>query len=275
MPRSRANSPSIWSTGLGLTILIASVVSCRQAASSSSGEASLSAFVELDHLYVYAPAQSAEQEVVAAFEKAGFRVSAYRRRFADGVVGRYVVFHNAYLELLWCSDNRRANAETRQRAAWVQTGASPFGVGLRRLAGVPDGQKVPFLLRSPRSTESRSGISRLGDAKDTLFPAIFVVPESMAHTSFEALSSVHSTLTAEERAREIQDRTHPLGVRTLTRAFLMHRAQRASRVSRALDKSGIIELGVGTQSLMTVEFDGAAGKHTRDFRPLLPLVMRY
>ena len=138
-----------------IVLLVCNASACQERASPPNR---ISSAVELDHVYLYAPARSTEAEVVAALTHAGFLVSQ-RNQFPDGVIGRYVRFENVYLEVLWYDGTTPTDAATRLQSRWESTRASPIGIGLHRANG--SAQELPFPTRRfaaswlPPGTEMR------------------------------------------------------------------------------------------------------------------------
>jgi hypothetical protein len=227
----------------------------------------------LDHVYLYAPATSTEDAVVAALTELGLRVSDHRGQFSDGVVGRYVRFDNAYLELLWYDGVTSADANTRRQARWEITGASPIGIGLRRAKNAP--ATLPFPTRRyvaswmPPGSEMRF----LGAESDTRAPAMFVVPEGQPDT--EALEREMAAAPSEELRRRLNARVHPLGVRSLTGVRAVVHPDGLSAACRMLSDAGIVRIESGSTPLVELRFDGAKQGESRDLRPALPLVVSY
>lgn len=97
--------------------------------------------LELDHVFVLVPPGAAEAR--RALAALGLRESFARDHPGQGTSNLCYCFDNAYLELLWLRDRAEAErppvARTRlsERARWRETGASPFGIALRR--AVDDG----------------------------------------------------------------------------------------------------------------------------------------
>ena len=103
--------------------------------------------LEIDHVYVVVtPGARAEAEALA---RNGFHVdSMVSRHSGQGTASRSVLFENAYLELIWVDSSVAATsipaamlADFRRASAWRTSGASPFGVGLRKVSegdyGIP------------------------------------------------------------------------------------------------------------------------------------------
>ena len=179
---------------------------CGRAASLRAYPSSEITAVELDHVYVFAPAQSTEAEVVSALAEAGLRVSDRRSEFPDGVSGRYVVFDNGYLEVLWYDGSANGDSSTRRTAAWERTGASPMGVGLRRVAETPEALPFPTRGHSAEWMEPGTEMRLLGTSADTLARSLFVVPRSMAYPDSTELAAWVSSLPPDKRERAVAER---------------------------------------------------------------------
>lgn len=258
-----------------IPVLAGLCLCCAQSETVNGESPSLSEVVELDHLYVYAPSRSTEGEVVLALEEAGINVSDHRQEFPDGIVGRYVLFNNAYIEMLWYDGNPDADVDTRRQAAWEITGMSPFGVGLRHIGEAQAGFPVPTRTYTTEWMTPGTTMLLLGSESDTLAPAMFVVPDYMAHPDSLALHSDDSDLSPDERAQEIEDRTHPLGVGEINRVRLVVPVHGDSEAARQLSQSGIVQVEIGTRHLLEIELGGGASNELLDLRPVLPLLIRY
>lgn len=132
--------------------------------------------LDLCHVFVFVADQHAAEETLS---RCGLRESFRRRHPGQGTANICACFDNSYLELLWPEDEAELSSakvvRTRlaERSRWRETGASPFGIGLRsRLpfpswdyrppflpdtASVPvalasDDPRQPFVFRSPNET---------------------------------------------------------------------------------------------------------------------------
>jgi hypothetical protein len=215
---------------------------------------SLAAAVELDHVYLYAPQRSSEAAVVASLTSAGLTVQPQRNDFGDGVVGRYVRFDNPYLELLWYDGTTATDEDSRRRAAWESSGASPFGVGMRRRPGVPD--VLPFPTRPFSAPWLRPGteLRKLGTEGDSVAPDLFVEP---AYLAYRGTGS------------------HPLGVHRLTGVRVIVLPAGLSDATRLVSDGRIATIGVGSEPAMFLAFDGGTNRRSVELRPLLPLTLSY
>lgn len=127
--------------------------------------------MELDHLFFCIAPDGPEP---AALEALGLRESFRRDHPGQGTANLCYCFDNAYLELLWLTDEAQARApaiaRTRltERANWRSTGASPFGIALRGGAAepplpiahwdyqppyLPDGQSIAVAVFSDKPTQ--------------------------------------------------------------------------------------------------------------------------
>lgn len=135
--------------------------------------------LELDHLFVFVdPAETmAGGGISGRLTALGLEPSFMRRHPGQGTANLCYAFDNAYLELLYVADadelkaSPLARAGFPARAAWRQTGASPFGIASRgdglsgeawsyRNPGFPPGLSIavseesddaamPFIFSSP------------------------------------------------------------------------------------------------------------------------------
>jgi hypothetical protein len=248
-------------------------LACQSSPSQPRRGSSVSSAIELDHVYLYAPAQSTEVAVVAALTQHGLRVSDQRRKFSDGVVGRYVRFDNAYLEVLWHDGVTSADATTRRQAQWETTGASPIGIGLRRVKGAPEELPFPTRRYSASWMQPGSEMRLLGAEADRRAPALFVVPEGQPDTA--TLEQRLVVAPSEGLRRRLNDRVHPLGIRYVTGVRAVVHPSGVSEAVRMLSESGIVQIDSGSAPLLELRFDDIKRGESGDLRPILPLVLNY
>jgi hypothetical protein len=213
--------------------------------------------VELDHVFMYAPRESPEEEVVQTLREAGLIVDDTRSEFPDGVVGRYVYFANAYLEVLWLEPNSRTGSATSRRAMWQTTQVSPFGVGLRRRKGAPE--ELPFPTRSEVAEWMRPGTEMriLTQDDEVLAPKLFVVPDYMAMTSWPPDSS---------------DLSSSLGGRELTGVRVTTLSAGFPKLADVL-VSAEVRMERGEEPLIELYIGAGHWETRRDLRPVLPVVL--
>lgn len=89
---------------------------------------------ELDHVFVCVPAPRAHVDALVA---AGFCEGSGNVHPGQGTANARFFFANAYFEVLWAVDDDELAAPAvrptglRERMAWEETGACPFGVAFR------------------------------------------------------------------------------------------------------------------------------------------------
>ncbi|MBC7906955.1 MAG: VOC family protein [Rhodospirillaceae bacterium] len=128
---------------------------------------------DLCHVFVFVEDRAA---ALAALDSCGLTESFRRAHPGQGTANIAACFDNAYLEVLWPEDPAElvstpvARTRLSERSRWRETGACPFGIGLRgrlpfpcwdyRPPFLPDGMSMsvalasddprqPFLFRSP------------------------------------------------------------------------------------------------------------------------------
>ncbi|MCM5555746.1 VOC family protein [Pleomorphomonas sp. NRK KF1] len=95
--------------------------------------------LELDHLFVFVEPDEAAPggRAFEALKALGLEPSFTRRHVGQGTANVCYAFDNAYLELFYVLDERELEATSLgradfiARAAWRETGASPFGIACR------------------------------------------------------------------------------------------------------------------------------------------------
>ena len=85
----------------------------------------------LDHVFCVV---DDPDQVVGRIERAGWVLDAGSEHAGQGTRNRRLVWHEQYLELVWVADALEARTNPLRldrRGDWLNTGASPFGFGLR------------------------------------------------------------------------------------------------------------------------------------------------
>jgi len=242
------------------------------AAAGMTGAAPANPPLALDHVWIFVSSGAPER---AALEKAGFRVApTVNRHDGQGTASMTVEFVNGFLELMYLDDSvpvspgkEVAVKKFRDRAAWRQTGVSPFGIGTRRTASTP----APFPFPTWKIT---ADWLPKGQSIEMLTPREF----SKAPSLFVAAGSVDEDANARVAADPVKGAMfhHPNGARRLTGVRLV--APDASALppaSRYLSDAGVASFDVGSAWLLEVTLDGGKQGATRDLRPGLPLIVHY
>ena len=210
--------------------------------------------LELDHVTIVVPegAPGAPMALAAA----GFHMLNTEPNLPrlPGTATRTLGFENAYLQLVWVTNRdslNAADAELSRRLKWDDAGTSRFVFGLRR-AGTSD--SLPF------ATTDHAGAAYARTAEHE--PQVRVVPADRAWTS-----------VAPQLATELK---HLNDTHRITLVTWVHRRARNAEAIDWLQQKEIVKGGLaGGDAFVEVELDdGHTGKRV-DFRPRLPLVIRY
>ena len=227
-----------------------------------------SARVELDHVFIVVPPGGAAE--IAALRSAGLTVrSEPSEHDGQGTASVAAFFDNAYLELIWVDSSVSIDQEHahtaerfRQASAWRETGMSPFGFGLRRLAGDTAALPVPVKREFAAWLPPGAAYELLHQAADSLAADFFVVPPSNAVPSWIA--------AALQRWPDLF--RHSGGGREVTLVRVASPAVHEPTAFRVL-QPGRIEIIRGTEPLLELHIDGGMRGQRTDLRPSLPLVI--
>ncbi len=224
--------------------------------------------VELDHVFVVVPARGEPE--IAALRSAGFWIDTVPARHVGlGTASVSVYLDNAYFELLWIDPRVEVAPEWKRRMQWLaratdwrRTRASPFGIGLRRVAGFTSPLPVPVRLDSADYLNPGEAFEELNQPTDSFAAELFVLPSSRAVPSW-----IHSA-----KAREPELFHHPGGGRRVTRVRLSGPAGQMPAALSVLEPGGI-DHERSDSVLLELELDHGASGQRIDLRPLLPLVI--
>jgi hypothetical protein len=220
--------------------------------------------LEVDHVFILTAPMATEER--AAVEAAGFAIGSHVAKHPGaGTASVGVLFANAYLELLWLDssvsvENEQAKEveRMRERAAWRSTGASPFGVGLRRTAAAPD--NLPIGAEEFRAPWLRPGTSILTVRDAAASPMLFIVPRYVALDAW----------VAKARVSEPESFKHKAGVERLTRVTLAGPYQAPPD---AIARIAELQFVDSPDHRLELTFDAGRRRKRVDVRPTLPLVL--
>lgn len=230
--------------------------------------------LEVDHLQIYT---GGDLPNIFALQGLGLNnANQIVRREAQGTASTLFFFENAYLEMIWIEDEiafRHYSAQTRmnllERSQWRQTGASPFAIGLR--------PKVSEHFHSDSSMDdhkfsAESGYreTKINFSAENLVaiqePICFTIPHYIALTNWLDSSNENHQ----------QFITHPLGVKRLTGVKIKINTHLAlTNAVSLLEDDGIITIERGISPLLELTFDENANDKVVDFRPIIPIQLRY
>jgi hypothetical protein len=184
-----------------------------------------------------------------------------------GTANRRFFFQNRMLELLFVVDEAEARSEPIvpariwERSRWRETGASPFGLCLRRTGG--PSEALPFetwSFKPPFVGPDRDLPAAAGTADRE--PFVFVTSATVPPSEYPA-----------ERRQPIE---HPAGLGQVTEVQVTVRgATGFSAPLQTLERLGIASFQSGDEHLLELTFDAGRKGQSADLRPDLPVVLRW
>ena len=215
---------------------------------------------EVDHVFVCCAVGAPEAEEL---RRLGLQEGSPNTHPGQGTACRRFIFDNAYLELLWVSNQQEAQSETvrptRLWERWRHRGeaACPFGLVLR--GATVDAFQPPFPIWEYRPSYFPPDVA-IGIARDTALsePAVFCF--TVGGGAWRSGEGV----------------THDIPVSELTGITIRGPSTATlSPAVAAVQESGIVAIQHADQYLMELEFDLGRRGDLADLRPTLPLVLRW
>jgi hypothetical protein len=218
--------------------------------------------MELDHVFVLTRVGAPAAARLIEF---GLTEGSSNVHPGQGTSNRRFFFQNAMLELLWVHDPAEAciprPCATRLWERGTLPGSSPFGVCFRPASG--EQAAVPFPawkyqpLYLPESLVIEVGAETPLSEPMWFYLAFGLRPDEAPAGRREPLE-------------------HRAGFREITGLRIHCPADQAiSDPARAADSTAIVSVVRGVDHLLEIEFDGAAQGLDAEFRPELPLVLRW
>jgi Glyoxalase-like domain len=223
--------------------------------------------IELDHLFIFTRPDAPEVERLVEF---GLCEGQPNTHPGQGTACRRIFFHNAYLEFVWVANEQEVTSEWvrplnfLERSRYRQTNASPFGLIFRPAQDPADQVALPFrtwalhppYLPAPLKLDVADNSDELSE------PLLF-------YMSFGRRSDRYPR----ERQQPVE---HAFGFKEITGIQItMPGASALSKPLRAVEAAGLARFVNGPAPLAEVIFDAEKQGKTRDFRPELPLVLRW
>jgi hypothetical protein len=218
---------------------------------------------DLDHVLIWVTAGAPEADRLIAF---GLTEGTPNVHAGQGTANRRFFFQSAMLELIWVHDETEAQASPGARLAinerWRhrRTGASPFGLCLRRTEGAAT---TPFETWPYRPAYLPAGmtIDVAATSLVTREPLIFVVP---GRRPAAALRSTGQPLA------------HAAGLCDVSAVRIgVAGAESHTATLRGVEATGVATFPRGAEPRLELGFDGEQRGGMADFRPHLPLVFRW
>ncbi|UCH98298.1 MAG: VOC family protein [Candidatus Aminicenantes bacterium] len=130
--------------------------------------------LEIDHVFCFVDPGIKELEKLV---KKGFKANISRIHKGQGTANRCVVFKKNYLELIYLTSIEEAKANPLKlhiRALWQETGACPFGIGLR--GHVSKKERKLFREYKPKDLPKGEILIYKESMKKPYYPLFFIVP---------------------------------------------------------------------------------------------------
>jgi hypothetical protein len=226
----------------------------------------------LDHVWIFVTPGAPERKVL---EKAGLRIAPdVNQHDGQGTASVTVEFLNRYLELIYLDDKvsvapgmEAAMKKFQARAAWHETGASPFGIGTHRTGSTPAEFPFPTWKITAEWMPKGSFMEMLTPREMWKAPSLFVTADPLDEAANRKLA-----------ADPVKGKRflHPNGARFLTGVrVIVPNGVELPPSAGYLAAAGAAKFDVGPAWLMEVTLDDAKQKVTQDLRPDLPLLIHY
>ena len=221
--------------------------------------------IELDHVFICTAVGAPEAEQLIAF---GLTEGSPNCHPGQGTANRRFFFANAFLELLWVEDPAEAQSEIVRRTGlwerWSRRGrdASPFGVGLRPITGTEAVVPFPAWEYRPPYLPEPLAIHMADDSEAVAESLLFYL-------------AFGRRANPDDPARR-QPREHRLGVRDhVGFGSPVEEAGPRRNTEPSRNSAKGLSFAAGSEHLMEVSFDDQRQGKTADFRPALPLILRW
>lgn len=220
----------------------------------------------IDHVFIWCDDHSKMKSV---FESKGFVVHQGRSHKGQGTAGSYVLVNNMYIELISVEDQQEFNGNNSQhnlksmslKPNWKTNNASPFGLGLHFLSNDTSQYEFEsFIYQQDWMNDSTYYLMSKSVYTHFLEPAIFIVPK---HKKFNP-----------ELFTDLLN--HPNGITEATSITITTiNDSNWSEAITTLNNFEAFQFKQGNEELMTLIFDNFKSGITVDFRPSLPLIIKY
>ena len=228
--------------------------------------------MELDHIFICTQKDAPEAELLKAF---GLLEGSRNVHLGQGTANRRFFFHNTMLELLWLDNPKDAQSElTRptglfERCSLSDTSTSPFGFCFR-----------PTNSGAKNSSDAETKATfPAWDYRPSFFPKSLAAEVGLAPLT-EPMWFFLSFASRPSNRKDIKDSKEPLnheiGFKELTAVVIqgMH-SEELSLPAECVNSVDGFAIKQGDTHLIELEFDGGGARKSHDFRPALPLVLRW
>jgi len=231
---------------------------------------------KLDHILIWVENEAPEIEF---FKENGFTSIISGSHSQQGTSGKYLFFLNFYIELLYISDNVEAfeNIEKFgcnyiERSNWrLNHTSSPFGLALKMETF--DKEEIPFAYTEYKADWMKDdGLLMADNNKNLSAPLVFVLRPKM---EFPCYHSIDEMLLENKPEDFKKNHIHENGIKTLTSYNIyINPGVETSKLINYLNTNGINILK-GDRNCIELFFDNGITNKEIDFRPKLPLIIKY
>ena len=231
--------------------------------------------LQLDHVLIWVDKDAPEIEIL---KKSGFTSIIAGKHTGQGTSGKYIFFLNFYIELLYISDNTEAlnnldnfGCNYIERSKWRENKSSPFGLGLKMPSFIKD--RIPFDYFEYKAIWMRKdGLLMARNNINLKDPLVFLLHPYMEFPNYD---STEEMLNDDKPEDFKKNHIHDNGIKTLTSYRIYVKTKTGlSKTCYELQRNGI-NLVKGDEDILELTFDNNINKKVIDFRPNLPVLVRY
>jgi len=235
--------------------------------------------LDIDHIIIWTKKDAPDTSI---FQQKGFTIDNRKMTHTGfGTGGRYIFFYNVYLELLYINDdsefnNRYKNIMSASRNDWKKNNDCPFGLGLSITPY--DSTQIPFPTKSLQAAWMKPNSSIFIDSSNYTYnhePMVIIVPPYMVHPKFETKEDIEKLSNATIRNRYLVSAEHANGIKRLTNLKIFCDTSNFSSTISALKSLRDCKILKSKKNLMEMTFDNNIQEKTIDFRPALPIIIKY
>ncbi len=235
--------------------------------------------LDIDHIILWTKKDAPDTSL---FQQKGFTID--KRKMIHngfGTGGRYIFFYNVYFELLYINDDSEFNSKyqnimSASRSNWKKNNNSPFGLGLSITPY--DSTQIPFPTKSRQAAWMKPNSSIFIDSSNYTYnqePIVIVVPPYMVQPKFETKEDIEKLPNETMRNHYLESAQHSNGIKRLTNLKIICDTNKFSSTIASLKSIQYCQILKGNKNLMEITFDNNVQKKTIDFRPDLPIIIKY
>lgn len=219
--------------------------------------------MEVDHIFICTKPKAPEADILIEF---GLCEGKSNTHPGQGTANRRFFFQNAMLELLWVEDVDEVQSELTspmklyERCFGADDTISPFGIAFR--PSTTD-EKILF------NTWDYHPMYLPESLKIQVAHGVPITEPLFFYLSFAKRNELENKQSSEPCE-------HHIPLRNLTKVSISNNsASELSEVAKVLNNLDDFHIGLSTKNLLELEFDNALGENSKDFRPELPLIIKW